>query len=93
MDWIKCEWAVEEDRNGNIIGESANFKLPDDGEDILITVERTDRMGRKSRYVCADVAGLDGGELYLEDYGDWDDDVIAWMPMPEPYQEDNDGQD
>lgn len=30
-----------------------------------------------------------GGLMGLEENGDWED-IVAWMPLPEPYKEAND---
>ena len=54
--------------------------MPDDGQEILITVKRGD-----GYVVYPDTCILDLG-YYLEKNNDWDD-VIAWMPLPEPYKE------
>lgn len=50
--------------------------LPEDGEEVLIT----------TRYdtVCTDTFYRDDG-CYFETYCD-EDDVKAWMPLPEPYK-------
>lgn len=52
-------------------------KLPDEGQAVLVT--RTSRLGN---YVTNDE--------YDWDYCAWEsdaDDIIAWMPLPEPYKE------
>ena len=51
--------------------------MPDDGQEILIST--------KSGYVMSDVCRIDDGH-YLEDRGDFDG-VSAWMPLPEPYKD------
>ena len=51
--------------------------LPEDGEEILITT--------KHGYVGKDTAYCDDG-YYLDSGCDWVDDVVAWMPLPEPYK-------
>lgn len=51
--------------------------LPDDDQEVLVTT----RWGT----VCIDVWHRDVDCCYFEDYSD-DDDVIAWMPLPEPYK-------
>lgn len=59
--------------------------MPDKGEEILVAFE--ERKGR--RWVDADVFLHDAREgYYLESYGEIDEKVIAWMPIPEPYQDD-----
>ena len=53
-------------------------KMPDDGQDILVST--------KSGIVTTDVCDIDDMYGYgLEDYGDWED-ILAWMPFPEPYR-------
>lgn len=54
-------------------------KLPDDCQDVLITT----RFGGVTMDVFYN--GADGS--YFEEYCD-DGDVIAWMPLPEPYKGD-----
>lgn len=51
--------------------------LPDDDQEVLVTT----RWGA----VCTDIWHRDVDCCYFEDYSD-DDDVIAWMPLPEPYK-------
>ena len=58
--------------------------MPDDLEDILVTV-RAAAGGRA--YVASDVCYADDGYC-LESGLDWMDDVLAWMPMPVPYSGD-----
>ncbi len=52
-------------------------QLPDDDQEVLVTT----RWGN----VCTDIWHRDVDCCYFEDYSD-DDDVIAWMPLPEPYK-------
>ena len=52
--------------------------LPDDEQEVLVTT----RWGN----VCVDIWHRDVDCCYFEDNSD-DDDVIAWMPLPEPYKE------
>lgn len=60
--------------------------LPNDGDEILITV----RGSNGNVYVEKDECCVDNG-YYLDSGHDWTDDVIAWMPLPEPYKEREDG--
>ena len=56
-------------------------KMPEDNQECLIT---TSVWG----YVCIDTFHIDeDGAMYFEDHED-EDDVLAWMPLPEPYKED-----
>ena len=52
--------------------------LPDDGQKVLVTTRWGD--------ICVDVWHRDVDCCYFEDNCD-DDDVIAWMPLPESYKE------
>ena len=52
-------------------------KMPDDGQEVLITT--------RSGYVMLDTAYDDADGSFLDAYGDWLD-VQAWMPLPEPYR-------
>ena len=55
----------------------ADCPMPDDGEEILVsTVYNT---------VEKDECGVDDG-LYLDSGYDWQTDIVAWMPLPEPYK-------
>ena len=51
-------------------------KLPNNGEEVLITT--------KYGYVT-ETTFYDDYECYFENYED-DGDVLAWMPLPAPYQ-------
>lgn len=50
-------------------------KLPDDGEEILVS---------NGKYVWSDTFVNDGDGCYLD--GDTDLDGCAWMPLPEPWR-------
>ena len=50
--------------------------MPDDGQEILVSYRK---------WICMDKCEIDGGCYGLEGNGDWED-VIAWMPSPEPYK-------
>ena len=54
--------------------------LPDDGQEILISV---------GKYVLEDICSWDEYGCGLENNGDWDG-VDAWMPKPEPYKKEGD---
>ena len=55
-------------------------RLPDDGQEILISV---------GRYVHEDICSWDDDCCGLENNGDWDG-VDAWMPKPEAYKKEGD---
>ena len=52
--------------------------LPDDDQEVLVTTRWGD--------VCVDIWHRDVDCCYFENNCDDDDDVIAWMPLPEPYK-------
>lgn len=56
----------------------ADCLMPDEGDEILVTTTHGT--------VEKDEAGFDDG-FYLDSGYDWQTDVIAWMPLPEPYKE------
>lgn len=62
----------EIDEDGCLIGN-----LPEEQEEILICT--------RSGYVCMDKFGFDGDGYYLDSGWSICDDVVAWMPLPEPY--------
>lgn len=49
--------------------------MPEDGQEILVSYRK---------WISMDKCEIDGGCYGLEGNGDWED-VIAWMPLPEPY--------
>jgi len=72
----------EEYTNCNL-EEMFDCPMPDDGQEILIST----RYGT----VKADTCVIDEYGCGLEEYDDWED-VIAWMPLPEPYKEADKGE-
>jgi len=52
--------------------------LPDDEQKVLVTTRWGD--------ICTDIWHRDVDCCYFEDNCD-DDDVVAWMPLPEPYKD------
>lgn len=51
--------------------------MPEDGQEILVSYRN---------WISMDKCEIDGGGYGLEENGDWED-VIAWMPLPEPFKE------
>ena len=51
--------------------------MPEDGQEILVSYRK---------WINMDKCEIDGGCYGLEGNGDWED-VVAWMPLPEPYKE------
>ena len=84
--WISVKYHVmtEEERKAggfsNDIVYYLDCKMPDDEQEIIVT---------NGKYVWVDTCIVNDG--YTLDSGhDWIEDVIAWMPMPEPYRESED---
>lgn len=59
----------------------ADCMMPDDEEEILVTVKSS----RGHLCVRQDVCYFDDG-FSLDSGYDWQTDVIAWMPLPEPWE-------
>lgn len=84
-EWIPVRFhkITDEERQENGYPEEwetmFDCKMPDDGQEVLITT--------RSGYVMLDTAYDDAVGSFLDSYGDWLD-VLAWMPLPEPYRED-----
>lgn len=58
----------------------ADYPMPDEGEEILVsTIHGT---------VEKDECGIDDG-FYLDSGYDWQTDIVAWKPLPEPYKEES----
>ena len=53
--------------------------MPEDGQEILVSYRK---------WISMDKCEIDGGCYGLEGNGDWED-VVAWMPLPEPYKEEH----
>ena len=72
---MEMNWIpFEIDEDGCLIGN-----LPEEQEEILICT--------RSGYVCMDKFGFDSDGYYLDSCWSICDDVVAWMPLPEPYSE------
>ena len=90
QNWIPVKWheIKDEERKENDYPKDwvcyLDSIMPYDGQRILVTT--------KGGYVELDECYSDDGRTFSLDSGyDWVDDVIAWMPLPEPYKEDKDG--
>lgn len=79
-EWIPVTWHETTDDDG-IDKEKypicIDCHMPDDGQDILVC-------NKKSTW--QDTCFSDDG-YYLDSGNDWIDDVIAWQPLPEAYQQ------
>ena len=83
--WIPVKWheITDEERKENDYPKDwvcyLDSIMPYDGQRILVTT--------KGGYVELDECYSDDGRTFSLDSGyDWVDDVIAWMPLPEPYK-------
>ena len=56
-------------------------QLPDDGEEVLIST--------KYGNVCEDTIFCDDDCWYLDSGYEIGEDAVAWMPLPEPYKEED----
>lgn len=95
VEWIPVKWheITEEERERE--GYPAEWVvyldnlMPDDGEEILITVKN--RKGRV--WVEKDTNYTDTDGSYLDSGYDWVEDIVAWMPLPEPYKAEGSGEE
>lgn len=84
--WIPVKYheLTEEERKECLFSADIKYmidcELPDDEQEIIVT---------DGRHVWVDTCIVNDG--YALDSGhDWIEDVIAWMPLPEPYRESED---
>ena len=73
--WIQFEAEYDEDLKMDML----QGHLPDDEQEIIVTNGKT---------VWIDTFMRDGIECYLDSGDGLGGEVIAWMPLPEPYKED-----
>lgn len=82
--WIPIKWHYITDEEREREGYPKDWvyhldcEMPEDEQEILVTT--------KHGYVEKDVCYLDDG-FSLDSGWDWVDDIVAWMPLPEPYRE------
>ena len=67
-----------EESVSNDIKYMLDCKMPDDGQEILVTNGQT---------TWQDTSFIDCDGYYLDGGYDWID-IMAWMPLPKPYKED-----
>ena len=83
--WIPVIWHEITDEERNREGYPKDWvvhidcEMPSDEQKILVTT----RWGTAEEDVC-----YEDGEFSLDSGYDWIDDIVAWMPLPEPYRED-----
>ena len=81
--WIPVKWhtITEEEREREGYPKEwviyLDCEMPADGERILVQNRRGE--------ICSDECYEDG-EYSLDSGRDWVDDIVAWMPLPEPYK-------
>lgn len=84
--WTPVEWheLTEEEktqyRNTDAVEYMLDCKLPEDSEEIIVT---------DGKRTWTDINGIDDF-YYLESGNDWRD-MKAWMPLPEPYKQNDEG--
>lgn len=86
QEWVPIKWheITEEEREREGYPKDwavhIDCDMPCDGDEILVQT--------KNGYIRWDVCYEDG-ELSLDSGWDWIEDIVAWMPLPEPYKEQN----
>lgn len=75
------DFEQDEKENGWI---PVSERLPEKNKDVIATVKYSGFMGMYGRWLKTS---------FIDDYGEWNGEciggeVIAWMPLPEPYKED-----
>lgn len=79
---VKYHQISEKERAEESISNDIQYildcKMPDDGQEILITDGKT---------TWQDTSFIDCDGYYLDSNYDWID-ITAWQPLPEPYKED-----
>lgn len=84
QQWVLIKWHDCTDKDIEKYGFSNDIvavfdcDMPSDGQEILVTTTHG--------YVEKDVCYIDEG-FSLDSGYDWIEDIIAWMPLPEPYKE------
>ena len=85
-EWIPVKWheITEEEREREGYPKDwvvhIDCDMPCDGDEILVQT--------KNGYIRWDVCYEDG-EFSLDSGWDWIEDIVAWMPLPEPYREED----
>lgn len=85
-EWIEVKWRDLTEEEKELYPEYsawADFELPDDGEEILISRNN----GKWIELVTFYIDGAYG--ISDEEGNDWLYDVEAWMPLPKGYRKEN----
>ena len=82
--WIPIKWhnITDEERERESYPKEwvtyLDSEMPEDGQEILVQTKHGD--------IRWDVCYIEDG-FSLDSGWDWVDDIIAWMPLPQPYKE------
>lgn len=81
MKWVPITYhKADEDERENGCDFILDCPLPEEGEEVLICI-------RDSNQISIDTLAYDGEGYYFDTEGDIQN-VSAWMPLPEAYEED-----
>ena len=86
IKWIPVDYhrITEEERRANDYPQDwiyyIDSPMPEEGQEILITTN--------AGYVEKDTCLYDGDTYYTDSGYDWCGEILAWMPLPEPYRKD-----
>lgn len=81
IEQLLADLEQDEKENGWI---PVSERLPEKNKDVITTVKYSGFMGMYGRWLKT---------AFIDGYGEWNGEciggeVIAWMPLPEPYKED-----
>lgn len=81
IEQLQDDLKQDEKENGWI---PVSERLPEKNKDVITTVKYSGFMGMYGRWLKT---------AFIDGYGEWNGEciggeVIAWMPLPEPYKED-----
>ena len=81
IEQLQADLEQDEKENGWI---PVSERLPEKNKDVITTVKYSGFMGMYGRWLKT---------AFIDGYGEWNGEciggeVIAWMPLPEPYKED-----
>ena len=81
IEQLQDDLEQDEKENGWI---PVSERLPEKNKDVITTVKYSGFMGMYGRWLKT---------AFIDGYGEWNGEciggeVIAWMPLPEPYKED-----
>lgn len=88
-EWIPIKWhkVTDEEREREGYSKEITFMLdgsmPSDEQEILICL--------KNGYVEKDTCYYEEDGYSTDNGYDWIEDIVAWMPLPEPYRAESEG--